>query len=120
MKVNVTISVIFLASALLSCAEEHGHHHGANDANQHMHRRSFEELVKSFENEDRSAWQKPDEVIALLGDLNGKTVMDIGAGSGYFTFRMAAKGARVIAADVDQRFLDFITEKRKQLNNILF
>ena len=30
-------------------------------------------------------------VISMLGDLNGKTVADIGAGSGYFAFRLTPK-----------------------------
>jgi ubiquinone/menaquinone biosynthesis C-methylase UbiE len=38
--------------------------------------------------------------------------MDIGAGTGYFAFRMVAKGAKVIAADVDERFIEFIENKR--------
>ena len=39
--------------------------------------------------------------------------MDIGSGSGYFSFRLAAAGARVISADVDERFLRYI-EQRKE------
>lgn len=34
--------------------------------------------------------------------------MDIGAGTGYFSFRLAAHGANVIAADVDERFQEYI------------
>lgn len=87
----------------------HGHGHG--DANAHMNRRSFEQLVAAFEAPGRDEWQKPDEVIALFGDLEGKTVIDIGSGTGYFSFPMAAAGAHVICADVDQRFLDYIDER---------
>ena len=53
------------------------------------------------------------EVIASLGPLDGKTVADIGAGTGYFAFPLAKKAAKVIAIDIDQRFLDYI-EQRKQ------
>ncbi len=89
-----------------------GHHHG--HANEHMNKRPFEELVANFESPERAEWQKPDSVIALLGDLQGKTVMDIGSGTGYFSFRLAKAGARVICADVDQRFLDYIAEGRSE------
>ena len=82
-----------------------------------MNQRSFENLVKNFESEERQQWQKPDEVIALLGDIEGKTIMDIGVGTGYFAFRMTAKGAKVIAADVDDRFLNYVKEKKDSLND---
>jgi cyclopropane fatty-acyl-phospholipid synthase-like methyltransferase len=96
--------------------EEHAHQHGHNEANQHMHKHDVKDLAKSFDNPERAAWQKPDEVIALFGDLKGKKIMDIGAGSGYFSFRLAEKGADVIAADVNDDFQEFISKKKKELN----
>jgi 2-polyprenyl-3-methyl-5-hydroxy-6-metoxy-1,4-benzoquinol methylase len=78
-----------------------------------MHEMGFEDLVARFEDPARKEWQKPDKVIAGLGPLAGKTVADIGAGTGYFSFPIAARGAKVIAIDIDQRFLDYI-EARKQ------
>jgi 2-polyprenyl-3-methyl-5-hydroxy-6-metoxy-1,4-benzoquinol methylase len=82
-------------------------------ANKFMHHSDFNELVKHFEDPARAQWQKPDEVIASLGPLDGKTVADIGAGSGYFTFPLAKKAAKVIAIDIDQRFLDYIEQKKR-------
>ncbi len=87
---------------MLSCAQ-----HTGSPANAYMHRYDFDELVARFEAPERAAWQK-----RLLEPLEGKTVADIGAGSGYFTFRMAAKASRVIAIDIDQRFIDYIEAKR--------
>ena len=68
------------------------------------HLRPFEDVEKYIaflERADREAWQKPDEVVAALGVKGTETVFDLGAGSGYFSFRFArALGAgRVIAAD---------------------
>jgi ubiquinone/menaquinone biosynthesis C-methylase UbiE len=68
----------------------------------------FESLVADFESKDRGIWQKPDMVISLLGDLEGKTVADIGAGTGYFTFRLVPKASKVIGIDIDQRFIQFM------------
>ncbi|MEM6631645.1 MAG: class I SAM-dependent methyltransferase [Bacteroidota bacterium] len=96
----------------------HGHEHG-HDANAFMNQRSFEELVASFESPERESWQQPDSVIALLGDIQGKTIMDIGAGTGYFSFRMAEKGARVIAADVDERFQSYIQDQKSERKDSL-
>lgn len=61
-------------------------------------------------------WQNPDQVISMLGNLDQKTVADIGAGSGYFTFKMARQAQKVIAIDVDFRFLDYIENKKSELN----
>jgi 2-polyprenyl-3-methyl-5-hydroxy-6-metoxy-1,4-benzoquinol methylase len=85
----------------------HSHsHHG--DANEHMHQRPVEDLIAGFEDPQRLSWQKPDSVLDWIGDLSGKVVMDLGAGSGYFSFPMQEAGASVIAADVNQDFLDYI------------
>lgn len=92
-------------------AHSHSHH---GEANSHMNQRPFEDLVEGFESPERAEWQKPDSVIALLGDLEGKTVVDIGSGTGYFSFRLAKAGARVISADVDERFLEYIEERKEK------
>ncbi len=89
--------------------EGHGHQHG--HANHHMNKTSFEDLVKNFESADRNEWQKPDEVIHFLGDLKNKTIIDIGAGTGYFEFKMNEPSAKIIAADVDERFIKYIDER---------
>ena len=95
--------------------EKSGHSHGHNHANAEMNSRPFESLVANFESSERDAWQQPAKVLDYLGDLEGKTVMDIGSGSGYFSFRLQQAGARVICADVDERFLDYIAQKRDSL-----
>ncbi len=84
----------------------------ANAANQYMHQAEFDKLVARFEDPARAEWQKPEKTVASLGPLDGKTVADIGAGTGYFAFPMAAKAAKVIAIDIDQRFLDYIEQKK--------
>lgn len=115
---KITFYTLAFCFFLFACNnEEKGyHHHHAHDnpSNVHMNKTSFEDLVKMFEDSARAAWQKPDDIVDLLGDLKGKTVMDIGAGTGYFAFRLAKKGATVIAADVDERFIEYIENKQVQ------
>ena len=82
--------------------------HQQLDANVHMHRHGFRALLKKFENPNRSKWQKPEEVIAMLGDLEGRIVADIGAGSGYFAFRLNKAGATVFALDIDEQFIGYM------------
>ncbi len=98
--------------------KDYGHQKDHN-SNTHMNNSSFEELVINFESSERDAWQKPYEIIELIGDIKGKIIMDIGAGTGYFAFKMASKGARVIAADVDDRFLNYIKKKKTEINDSL-
>ena len=56
----------------------------------------------------RIVWQRPEEVIDLLGDLSDKVIADIGAGSGFFTIRLALKSKKVIAIDIDSIMLKYI------------
>ena len=37
-----------------------------------------------FDDPARDEWQKPKEVVAIMGIQPGQTVADIGAGTGYF------------------------------------
>ena len=69
---------------------------------------NFESLVADYESKERGIWQKPELVISMLGDLGDKTVADIGAGTGYFTFRLVPKAKKVIGIDIDQRFIRFL------------
>jgi len=85
-------------------------------ANAFMNRNSFETLVERFESAERTSYQKPGKVLMHIGDVKGETIMDLGAGTGYFTFRLVNAGAKVIAADVDDRFIDFIKQKADSLN----
>lgn len=84
-----------------------------HDANAHMNQRPFHELVKEMERGDRSWWQKPDEVLSLLRPLRAKKVVDLGCGTGYFSFPLVDSGATVVAADIDERFLAYVDSVKK-------
>jgi SAM-dependent methyltransferase len=64
---------------------------------------------------ERGAWQNPDLVIEKLGDLSGKIVADIGSGTGYFTFPMSRTAKKVLAIDIEQRYLDYIEDRKLEL-----
>ena len=106
--------VALAAPAALAQPDQHAGHNAdgpGHAANHVMNQRPFEDLVAGFEDPARDEWQKPAEVLAFLGDVQGKTVMDIGSGSGYFSFRLLEAGANLICADVDERFLTYIDER---------
>jgi len=64
---------------------------------------------------ERGSWQNPDLVIEKLGDLSGKIVADIGSGTGYFTFPISRMAKKVIAIDIEQRYLDYIEDRKLEL-----
>ncbi len=80
-----------------------------------MNQMDFDALTRRFESAERDAYQQPGKVLSYIGDVSGETIMDIGSGTGYFSFRLVEAGARVIAADVDERFQQYIKIKRDSL-----
>jgi SAM-dependent methyltransferase len=72
-------------------------------------------LVSRYESSDRVIWQKPDLIVNLLGSLEDKTVVDIGAGSGYFAFRILPSAKKVIAVDIDPRMIALMDSARVKL-----
>ena len=64
---------------------------------------------------ERGAWQNPDLVIKKLGALKNKVVADIGSGTGYFTFPISRMAEKVLAIDIEQRYLDYIEDRKLEL-----
>jgi predicted methyltransferase len=93
-----------LALGLVACPR--GREFGAP----HQHYDDKEAALANFEEPDRDAWAKPAEVVAKLGIEQDMDVADIGAGSGYFTRRLAteAPNGTTYAIDVDADFKDHI------------
>jgi ubiquinone/menaquinone biosynthesis C-methylase UbiE len=67
-----------------------------------------EEWAKSFDDPPRDAWQMPARVIEALQLKPGQLVADIGAGTGYFTVRLAKSPAapKVYAVDIEPSMAD--------------
>src|SRR6188508_255771 len=63
---------------------------------------------------DREAWQKPDQVMDALHVAEGTTVVDLGAGGGWFTLRLARRvgpNGRVYAVDVQRLMIEAISRR---------
>ena len=67
--------------------------------------------------EDRTDWQNPEIVLKAFGDLSNKTIADIGAGAGYFSFKLARQAGKVIALDIDPNALEYINEQKEIVGN---
>jgi predicted methyltransferase len=82
----------------------------------------FVATVLRAQNDDwkvRDAWEKPNEVMDVLGIKGGSTVADIGAGEGYFTIHLAERvgpTGKVYAEDILDDRLDKIRERAKKEN----
>ncbi len=81
-----------------------------------FHLRPFdgdEKYIAFLEKPERAVWQKPDDVVAALGLEGSETLIDVGAGSGYFTFRFAKALPRgkVIATDTEAEMIRHIHHK---------
>ncbi len=68
-------------------------------------------------NKSRDVWQRPSDVIDLLGDVSEYKIADIGAGTGFFSFRLLLRGASVIAIDIDPRMLEIIESFKQNLSS---
>lgn len=70
-----------------------------------------------LERPERVDEEKPDQMVELLGLKPGDSVADIGAGTGYVSWRMARKvgpNGKVYAVDIQQEMLDLLQEQMKK------
>jgi ubiquinone/menaquinone biosynthesis C-methylase UbiE len=75
------------------------------------------EAADWLERPEREQEEKPAAVIAAVDLKETDVVADIGAGTGYFTFRIAPHIPRgkVLAVDIQQEMLDLLAAKAKRL-----
>jgi SAM-dependent methyltransferase len=76
-----------------------------------------------FDAPDRDAWQRPVEVVALLGTSPGQTVVDLGTGTGYFLPFLSiavGHGGHVLALDAEPAMIDHVRARaeREGLTNV--
>jgi cyclopropane fatty-acyl-phospholipid synthase-like methyltransferase len=85
----------------------------------HTHQHSFsgaEHWAEVFDDPSRDAWQKPHEVIQALALKPDAAVADIGAGTGYFSVRLAhfVPRGRVYAVDVEPDMVKYVAERARR------
>jgi SAM-dependent methyltransferase len=87
----------------------------------HTHQHGFEgaeQWARMFDDPARDAWQKPHEVIQALRLPADAAVADIGAGTGYFTVRIAhmTPAGRVYAVDIEPDMIKYLSERARKAN----
>jgi arsenite methyltransferase len=80
--------------------------------------------ISMLENPQRDSEQKPDEVIKNLNLKKGDFIADIGAGSGYFTFRFAqhvGASGRIYAVDINPDMILYMNRHVRDtgINNVI-
>jgi SAM-dependent methyltransferase len=104
---------------------EHEHEHQHQHEGQGMQHRfdGAESWAKIFDARDRDSWQKPESVLDALGLGESSLVADVGAGTGYFSARLAKRvpKGRVFAVDVEPDMVRYLGEraKREGLTNVV-
>ncbi len=103
---------LWLGNSIVSAEEQHPHNP-----------MPLEQYIALLEDPKRDEWQKPDAVIQALSLREGQVVADIGAGSGYFTLRLAravGQKGRVFAVDVDEGMLDYLHQRldKEKIQNV--
>jgi predicted methyltransferase len=66
---------------------------------------------------ERDRWQRPSEVMDALGIRPGSVVADIGAGRGYFTFRIAERvgpTGKLYSEDIADEVIEDITRRARE------
>ena len=87
---------------------------------QQMHQlhRDSRAYIGMLDDPKRDAYQKPHEVLTALAIEPGEVIADIGAGSGYFTFRLAHRvgdKGRVYAVDISPDMIRHLNRRILEL-----
>lgn len=71
--------------------------------------------VAVLEMEQRKLWENPDQILGLVEIRPDFVAVDLGCGSGFFTFPLAKKVKKVYAIDMQKEMLEILEQKiRKQ------
>lgn len=92
----------------------------------HTHRHSFsdaEHWAHVFDDPKRDEWQKPHQVIQALALEPDAVIADLGAGTGYFSVRLANRvpKGRVYGVDTEPDMVRYLAEraKREKRDNVV-
>lgn len=58
-------------------------------------------------------WENPGVVMSLVDNLEDKAVAEIGAGVGFFSFRLARRADKVIAIDIEDAFINYMDSLKR-------
>ncbi|HLX16282.1 MAG TPA: class I SAM-dependent methyltransferase [Bradyrhizobium sp.] len=124
---NVTMSIFIafvlviagarLGGLLAETAPEPQTHYKHGQGYQHSFGEA-EKWAKAFDDPARDAWQKPDEVLNALHLQRTDRVADLGAGTGYFSVRIAklVPEGKLFSVDIEPDMLRYLRERAHREN----
>ena len=116
----VSLVVFVCAGAAFTAQQPHPPHKP-----DHMEHRfdDPDKYAKSFDDPARDAWQLPARVIDMLAVPPTSSIADIGAGTGYFSIRLARAVPRglVYAVDIEPAMLEHVRKRAaaEKLGNVV-
>ncbi|NOY49237.1 MAG: class I SAM-dependent methyltransferase, partial [Chlorobi bacterium] len=77
--------------------------------------------LNKLNNPERYKLLSPDFIVSRAGLLNPKTIIDYGAGTGFYSipFVERFKGAKVFAADISEIMIEWMQEHLSAYKNII-
>lgn len=104
----------FILILIMSCKELPSPKQNESELNSHEVITQTDPIF-NLGNTNRDIWQKPNIITKKLGDITTLTIVDIGAGTGYFSLRLAQSAAKVIAVEIEPQLISYIDSLRNKL-----
>lgn len=85
-----------------------------DDSRMTKHSHKFEadgDFMGHLEGEERQSKIPAVEVVQRMGLSGDETVVDLGAGTGYFTFPIAKRSHRVVAVDIEPKMISVLNKR---------
>jgi cyclopropane fatty-acyl-phospholipid synthase-like methyltransferase len=121
------IGIVLFTSAAGYSSDQPAEHmrSGEHQTNQGYHH-SFGQAgvwAKEFDDPSRNAWQKPEQILDALNLGPTARVAYLGAGTGYFSVRIAKRvpEGKVFAIDIEPEMLRYLSERarREHLSTVI-
>jgi SAM-dependent methyltransferase len=124
MKIGTFVAlVVVLAGCIAAAGQAPQQTHTARPDHMDRHFTNPEVWAREFDDPARDGWQMPARVIEELQLQRGQAVADIGAGTGYFSVRLARSAAAptVYAVDIEPAMVEYLRRRaaKEGLENMI-